>query len=71
MEEKRGDLLLLLGIEMQRLVARTDQEHQLVNRIDLAHVILLDPCSTASNAAAIRSRASSSSRAGGPKPSRR
>ena len=60
-EEKRGDPLLLLGIEMQELVPRTDQEHQVVNRIDLAHVALLDRCSTRSNAAARRCRPSSSS----------
>ena len=70
-EEKRGSPLLLLCIQMQELVPRTDQEHQVVNRVDLAHVALLDRCSTASNAAARRSRASSSSSAGGPKPSRR
>ena len=70
-QEKPGDALFSLRIEVKQLVSRTDQEHQVVNGIDLAHAILLDRCSTASNAAPKRSRASSSSVAGGPKPNRK
>jgi hypothetical protein len=38
-EEERGNPFLFVSVEMKQLVSRTDEEHQIANRIDLAHTM--------------------------------